>query len=134
MERDGWVTSRQEREGGRPPRQVYAITPEGEKAFQQMLRESLSTHRPAEIPGATALNYLAHLSPPEAATLLRERRDQVAAVVHRFDAVPRDVLKMHPGMEYLCRYQEFELEWIDRLIAELSAPGGRQATGKHVLP
>ncbi|MGD8597706.1 MAG: helix-turn-helix transcriptional regulator, partial [Anaerolineae bacterium] len=30
MADDGWVTFREEQEGNRPPRRVYAITPKGE--------------------------------------------------------------------------------------------------------
>lgn len=56
MEQDGWVTFREEQEGKRPPRRVYRITPEGVRAFQQMLRDSIAGYTDPEFPGAVAFN------------------------------------------------------------------------------
>ena len=47
MAKEGWVTFDEERAGGRPTRRVYAVTAEGEAAFQRLLRESLSSYQPA---------------------------------------------------------------------------------------
>ena len=46
MEEEGWVTHHQEREGNHLPRRVYAITPEGEAAFQLSVQRLL--HRREE--------------------------------------------------------------------------------------
>lgn len=44
MAQKGWITPTEAREGNRPPKQVFTVTPDGEAAFQDMLRENLSTH------------------------------------------------------------------------------------------
>ena len=43
----GWIHFEQNQEGNRPPRRVYGITTEGEKAFQRLLRENLAAYEPA---------------------------------------------------------------------------------------
>ncbi len=40
MATDGWLTFREEREGNRPNRRVYAITEQGGEVFQRLLRET----------------------------------------------------------------------------------------------
>jgi len=42
MMKDGWITDREEQEGNYPTRRVYSITPEGNAAFQRLLREKVS--------------------------------------------------------------------------------------------
>lgn len=124
MEADGWVTYHEEREGNRPPRRVYAITPEGETAFQHMLRESLSAYPSPEFPGAIALNHLDALSPDEAVFLLGQRREKVEGRFREIDVVPADIRSLHPGIEYLHRYYSAELEWLDEVITQVKSRSG----------
>ena len=121
MEQEGWVTAHEEREGNRPPRRVYAITPEGEAAFNRMLRKSLAAYPPPEFPGAVALDFLDQLPPDEAVSLLEQRRGIVEQRSHELEAVPDSVRQMHLGMEYLHRYYSAELEWIDEILGSLEA-------------
>jgi DNA-binding PadR family transcriptional regulator len=58
MADDGWITYTEERQGNRPLRRVYAITPKGEAAFQQLLRDSLADYSPAEFRSAISLAFL----------------------------------------------------------------------------
>ena len=50
MANDGWLAFRDEREGNRPTRRVYAITDDGIKTFHRILREQLADYRPADFP------------------------------------------------------------------------------------
>jgi DNA-binding PadR family transcriptional regulator len=120
MEEEGWVTHHEEREGNRPPRRVYAITPEGEAAFQRLVRESLAAYPSPEFPGVVALNYLDALPAEEAVSLLGERREKIAAQLGEIDAIPADVRGMHLGMEYLHRFYSGELQWLDEVIGQLN--------------
>ena len=124
MEEDGWVTYHEEREGNRPPRRVYAITPEGETAFQKMLRESLAAYPSPEFPGVIALNHLDALSPDEAVSLLGQRREKVEGRFREIDVVPADIRSLHPGFEYLHRYYLAELEWLDEVMAQVKSRSG----------
>ena len=120
MEQDGWVTYREEQEGNRPPRRVYQITDKGENAFQQMLRDSLATYTPPEFPGAVGFNFLQLLPAAEAVVLLQQRREKVAAHFTDLQQIPVELREMHPGIEYLIRFYQREIEWLDEIIIELN--------------
>jgi len=121
MKEEGWVIHHEERQGSRPPRRVYAITPDGEAAFQRMLRESLAAYPAPECPSVVALNFLDHLPPDEAVSLLGQRRKKVEARYHELEAVPAHVRRLHMGFEYMHRYFSAELEWLDEVIARLKS-------------
>ena len=110
MEQDGWVTYREEQEGNRPPRRVYTITDEGERAFQRMLRNSLAAYSVPEFPSSVALNYLELLPKHEAVALLQQRREKIVVHFNEMDGMPTEVREMHPGIEYLFRFYRFEID------------------------
>jgi DNA-binding PadR family transcriptional regulator len=121
MAGEGWVTCSEEREGSRPPRRVFAITPEGEAAFQQLLRESLADYQPVVFPGLVALLFLDEIPPQEAAELLQKRRASVESVLRTAHAH-----EVHHGegaalmLSHQVRHLETELLWLDQVIAQLS--------------
>src|SRR5574338_1673097 len=55
MAQNGWISWMEERDGNRPPRRIYQITPEGERLFQKMLRESLAHYEPVKFTDDIAL-------------------------------------------------------------------------------
>jgi DNA-binding PadR family transcriptional regulator len=119
MEEEGWITYHEEREGGRPPRRVYAVTAEGEAAFQRLLRESLAAYRPSEFASIVPFDFLNELPPQEARALLEERRAKIAGHFAELDGVPEEVQLAHPSFEYLHRHYAAELEWLDEVSARL---------------
>ncbi len=120
MEQDGWVSYREEQQGNRPPRRVYAITDDGEAAFQQMLRDSLVAYSTPEIPGALVFNYLDLLPADEAAALLGQRREKIGRLFDELNEMPADIREAHPGVEYLLRFYESEIAWVEAMIAQLN--------------
>src|SRR5689334_23474740 len=74
MTRQGWITQHEEREGNRPPRRVYQVTPAGEAQFQKLLHENLSSYTPARFGGDIGLMFADTLPAAEAQRLLRRRR------------------------------------------------------------
>ncbi len=121
MAEDGWVTYREEREGNRPPRRVFAITPEGEAAFQQLLRESLADYQPIVFPGNIGLLFLDAIPPEEALELLQKRRASVAGVLqkahtHNVHEESYSLMLLHQ-----IRHLTTELEWLDEVIAQLAS-------------
>ena len=132
MAEDGWVTYREEREGNRPPRRVYALTPEGEAAFQRLLRENLTGFQPVVFPANVGLLFLDLLPAEEVQELLLERRKKVASVLR----MTRDH-DMHQGSSELIllhqtRHLETEMEWLDQVIARLgSRDHGLAPDGGH---
>lgn len=121
MRQKGWVTFEMGQEGNRPPRRVYQLTPQGEVAFQQMLRESLVEYPPIYFNGDMGLAFLDALPPAEVGALLKQRRDALQSRRAEMDAAP-----LHPGgVQWMVEHQRFhlsaELDWLDELIRRISA-------------
>jgi len=119
MAEDGWVTSWEEQEGNRPPRRVYAITPQGEVAFQRLLRENLASYQPSDFTCHIGLAFLDELSPEEALPLLHRRRAGMEELLESTRAHGE-----HPGtLQLIIERQVYliaaELEWLDTVIARL---------------
>lgn len=119
MAEKNWITCREEREGNRPPRRVFAITPEGEIAFQRLLRESLGNFEPIISPGNISLLFLQAIPPGEAAELLQTRRAKVASVLqqvqaHEVNGETSAFLLLHQT-----RHLKAELEWLDEVISQI---------------
>jgi len=119
MAEDGWVTSWEEQKGNRPPRRVYAITPQGEAAFQRILRENLGTYQLSDFTCHIGLAFLDELSAEEALPLLHRRRAAMQDLVDSTRAHGE-----HPGSMQLILERQVHLlgaewEWLDTVIARL---------------
>ncbi len=114
MEERGWVASHEEQEGRRPLRRVYAITPDGEALFQDLLRESLPAHRPAAFPGNVPILFMDALPSRELEDLLEQRREaireQMVALEAHLDHVG------HPLFDHKLLVLKAEEEWIGGLL------------------
>jgi DNA-binding PadR family transcriptional regulator len=119
MAHDGWVTYTQEQEGNRPPRRVFAITPAGEAAFQQLLRESLAKSQPMVYAGNIGLLFLDAIPPEEALRLLEKRRASVEGVLQEADT--HEVFEEASSLLLLHqeRHLTTELDWLDEVIARI---------------
>ena len=120
MTAEGWISYREEQEGNRPPRRVYSITPQGETAFQNLLRESLAHYHPVDFQGDIPLVFLDAIPNEEAITLLQNRRLAVEALLqtlHEFGDEHHDSLQLI--IEHQKRRLSVELDWLDELVAHL---------------
>ncbi len=117
MEDRGWVASHEERDGKRPLRRVYAITPDGEALFQDLLRASLPVHRPAAFPGNVPILFMDALPSHELEELLDERREAIrermAALGTHLDHVG------HPLFDHKLLILKAEMEWVGGLLKEV---------------
>ena len=130
MTDDGWVTYREEQDGSRPPRRVFAITPEGEAAFQRLLRKSLADYQPIVSPGNIGLLFLHVIPPEEALDLLQKRREKVESVLqmthaHEMDKERHSFLLLHQT-----RHLTTESEWLAEVIAHFKALSQDPSTGR----
>lgn len=123
MADSGWIQEREVQEGSRPPRRIYHITPAGEAAYQQLLRDNLHQHHAAYFDGDIGLAFIDSLPVEESLPLLRERRAGMVVALASLDHV-----KGHSAgglqliLEHHKRYLNFELTWLDEVIARLSTP------------
>jgi DNA-binding PadR family transcriptional regulator len=122
---DGWISYRQEQAGNYPARRVYAITTQGEVAFQQMLRENLADYRPVSYLNNIGVVYMDALPAEEAAALLSKRR----ADVESFAQVIRADENHQGGFQLMLSFHlchlEAELAWLDEVIGQLKATSGQ---------
>lgn len=125
MEGRGWVTATEHREGNRPPRKVYHLTPGGEAEFQRLLRENLSSFASARSAGDIGLAFLGALESGEASELLRLRRAALAAELDGIRAAPQHGGGIQLLIDHQIHYLDSELRWLDETIASL----GKGAAG-----
>ena len=114
MEKKGWVTSREEQAGKRPPRRVFAITPEGEAVFQDLLRRALPEYRRAAFPGNVPILFMDALPAEELEDLLDQRmdaiRERIVALKTHLDHVG------HPLFDHQMLILKAELTWVEDLL------------------
>lgn len=118
----GWVSEQEIREGRRPPRKVYTITPEGEAEFNRLLVLNLSTYTPSKFPQDLGLAFADALPPTEVAQLLERRRSALAEELYAASQAPA-----HPGtlqlvVEHSIVHLKSELEWLDTVITRFASP------------
>jgi DNA-binding PadR family transcriptional regulator len=116
---DGWIKFREEQEGNYPTRRVYKITPEGRKAFQELLRQSLADYRPASHLGNIGIMYLDALQGEEVAALLHKRREEIESLARRIEADEEHQGGFQLMLSYHLRHLNAELEWLDEVIGQL---------------
>ena len=125
MEGRGWVTASEHREGHRPPRKVYHLTPSGEVEFQRLLRENLATFASARSAADIGLAFLGALEPGEAGQLLQQRRAALSAELEGIRSAPRHGGGVQLLIDHQVNYLDSELRWLDETIASL----GKGAAG-----
>jgi DNA-binding PadR family transcriptional regulator len=122
--RDGLVAEEVEREGNRPERRVYRITPAGEQRFQTLLRENLATYLPAIYPIDIGVIFLNQLADGEAAALLAARRQAILAHRAELNALRAVMPLNHIAIiEHHLLHIDAELTWIDQVLARRGAQG-----------
>lgn len=121
LQQRGLISQTLEREGNRPERRVYQITSSGEDAFQQMLRESLSSDTLGDLPNTVGLNYLDVLDRDEAIELLQSRLASVEARVIENADLSEAALQRLAGVAFAVAYDRFERDFLLGLIDRLSS-------------
>jgi DNA-binding PadR family transcriptional regulator len=120
MTRLGWVAQREEREGHRPPRHVYQVTPAGEAQFQCLLRENLASHTITRFPGDAGLMFADALPPVEALALLGQRRTALEADLASVRGAPPHAGAPQLIIEHRIAHLEAELRWLEKVLDRLA--------------
>lgn len=120
MAKSGWISWTDEREGNRPPRRIYAITPQGEAQFQKMLRESLAHYHSVKFADDIALAFADDLPPAELHQLLGQRRAALAQALESIQQVPTHKGAVQRVIDHQRVHLESELRWLDGVLNEIN--------------
>ena len=119
MAQEGWISQEKTQEGNRPPRHVYRITPQGEAAFQRLLRQSLAAFEPVYFAGDISLAFIEELPTDEAVTLLAARRQEMQSALSKLQEAPVHHGSLQLAIDHQRYHLENELAWLNRMIAGL---------------
>jgi DNA-binding PadR family transcriptional regulator len=125
LQRDGLIEPLEtSREGRRPERTVYQITPDGEDELGQWLRELLSVPVRESSQFTAALAFLLHLAPEDALEQLELRAVGLEAGIAAMQAIERGVTAWVGRLsilelEYQRALAEAELAWVRSLMDDL---------------
>jgi DNA-binding PadR family transcriptional regulator len=128
MAAEGLIAARTEAQEGRPPRRIFAVTPAGQAAFRDLLREALSQPQAESATADMGLMFLDWLPREEAAGLLQTKVAVLAQSLEACRSMPShgagsavDLTTAH-----LAARLEFEIGWHQSLIERLKT-GEEQA-------
>lgn len=119
MAAEGWLVTETEQEGNRPPRRIYRLTPEGENAYQRLLRENLGRYTPVNFPGDIGLAFLDGLETDEALELLTQQQRELEARMQEIQNVPAHQGSLQLVFSHQKRHLQTELDWLAEVIAGL---------------
>lgn len=119
MERQGLIKHKEEKEGNRPPRQVYSMTDVGEERFQVLLRRNLATYNQNLYPNNTGFIFLEELPEDEAITLLLNRQELISAKLAETQAAPPHSRGMQFMIDHQITMLQAELSWLQNVINRL---------------
>ena len=112
------------REGKRPERTIYRITPAGLTEFMNTIRSMVIVPRRESSEFLAALSFLVHLDPEEAAQRLGERAHKLQSEVEQLSAglasASAHVARINLiESEYLLTLLKAELGWVNRLEKDI---------------
>jgi DNA-binding PadR family transcriptional regulator len=125
LQRDGLIEPIEtSREGRRPERTIYRITPDGEDELGLWMRELLSVpvHEPSQF--TAALAFVLHIPPEDALEQLELRAVSLEAGIAAMQAIERGIAAWIGRLSILeLEYQrvlvEAELSWVRSLVDDL---------------
>ncbi|HWM53803.1 MAG TPA: PadR family transcriptional regulator [Solirubrobacterales bacterium] len=118
---------------GERKRTVYAITPDGEQALKDWLRQPPTTYEMRE-EGLLKLFFAGVLPPEEAATILASMREHRREMVERLQAIepkakdndddPFPLMVLRGGIEF----NQWFAEWCERMESQLLAQTSQEGS------
>ena len=137
LQKEGWIAVKETvRDGRRPERTIYEITPEGLERMRAWLREMLGAPVKEYPQFEAALSFLPAIPPAEAVTLLEGRSRRLGAIAEEIRAVIEVVSKTVEPLflvenEYRLGMIEAERQFIDNLLRRIADDQGYSRTWKE---
>lgn len=134
LHKQGFVSVRTEQPGNRAPRKVYALTPEGEQRFYDLLQINLArTHLSSSTD--VGLLFLDHLPREDAVTALTVRQGELDELLDMHEQLPPhgQGLGVDLALEHFIVMLRAERDWLAasliRLQDDPAAAQGREPEG-----
>ena len=124
LERLGWVLSRDETAGAARHRRVFALTPDGARAFDHWLAEPVAATRDIRLDFLLKLAFAIERDRTFAANLVACQRSTIAARLEllraQAAAIPDDMLSLRRlALSHRVHQTEATLAWLDALATTL---------------
>ena len=127
LERNGWIIpAEREKEGNRPERTIYRLTPTGREVLVQVVGDILAQPRREYPHFAAGLMFMHHLTAEQTSRHLRARATALAAKVAKLSHINQE-LKVHGlkrlaliEMEHKIAMLEAERRWVLKIADEIS--------------
>lgn len=116
-----YISSSDEKEGNRPVRRVYSITPKGKKAFEEMLRESLANYEPDPSHSTIAIALIDTLPPKDVVPLLEKRQEKIRDLLETLVVDTSHSGSFSHLISHQIRLLETELDWLNKIIEHQSS-------------
>jgi DNA-binding PadR family transcriptional regulator len=124
LARAGMVTRTRTREGKRPPKWVYRLTPKGEETFQALLRKNLGTFSAPKYPGSAGLAFVDVLPLEEVRLLLTQRIAALEAYASQAEVLGNAAEHAGLVVSHERAHLHAELVWLkDQLSKRLGRAG-----------
>jgi len=127
LERSGWIVpAEREKEGRRPERTIYRLSPAGREALVGAISEIIARPRREFLHFSAGLMFMHHLDPNRAAELLEERASALHAVVTKLSHILDELLASGHGrlalieLEHKIALIESERAWVKKLAREIN--------------
>ncbi|WP_103353735.1 PadR family transcriptional regulator [Amycolatopsis sp. CA-128772] len=127
LEKHGFIEAVESvKDGGRPERTVYRITPAGREEYEDWVRELVGTVDPEPPRFRSGLSMIGVLGPDQAISRLRERLDQLDERAEKQRAGLDQLRPLMPRMflievEYDIAMTEAEARWVRGFLDELTS-------------
>jgi DNA-binding PadR family transcriptional regulator len=112
------------RDGRRPERTTYRITPAGEEQLVRWLRDMVALPVRESSTFMASINFLIHLTPSDAAAQLERRAQRLEQEVGGVEAGMKILVQRLPRFllleaEYMLSMRQSELQWVRKVLEEL---------------
>ena len=127
LEKHGFIEAVESvKDGGRPERTVYRITPDGREEFEDWVRELVGTVDPEPPRFRSGLSMIGVLGPDQTISRLRQRLDQLDERAGKQRAVLGQLRSLMPRLflvevEYDIAMTEAEARWVRGFLGELTS-------------
>jgi len=120
LERDGYLSSRVDREGSAPEKKVYRLTTRGEERLKDLVFTALAEKEPLRMEESLAIPFLGLLQEDEVLEGLEKRLCYLRTTLARLEREEELLKELGGEMEDLLREKEVaryreEIRWLERV-------------------